>query len=710
MTSNHIKFKYSKDRVEGARSQLVDQTETNNILSSTIETKNDTDVSPKVDVLKVTSLVIDNFKGYKKLNYSCNNSFNIIIGENNIGKSTIFDAFLLWEIAYNKLITSNNRSFYKTSHKSTVVTISIIDLAMFRIADISNLFNDHELPCYITIKFKTERGHKFNLCVEFEKADTHNNYIRINIDKSYDEFMRFYEYFVTDQKTNIRDVFSIRLSQPVANIIRHEQFLYNAQLKNRSNLGYAFEVLRNKILNTSVDKKFSYLEKRLNNVLNRVFKIRWKNLNKDNDVHIDITIQEEDEKEVDLALVGSGVLNLLEIFSSLYVKNLKTNILLLDEPDSHIHSEIQSKLINELKSTSDNSQIFIISHNDRLIHSVNSGELFYINNSIKKSTILKPFPLDYSDLSLIHKEMAGSLHREQQLDDNPVLFVEGKTDAMIIRAIIKHIDARLLTKINIKFGNGHGWVAKMIIGWHFFGFKQRAVGLFDYDNAATESIELIKSKIPEDSNYKIRRLERYKPEHLICFFKNKLKVPFAIEEMFDVNIWNYFEQQNYLVKKSDVIKYNDKYTDTDVSFNDYCKSKITDKNNLIYLKKVDTIHKISASKYIVSQLENKSTKPKELIKLIEDIFEDTGIKVEDKDITSKKTTKLIVRVSKIPHHRKFIFAVGADDKDYHLKFSNFKCSDEEWHNIKINDELLIVKNTKISHENAIPTLEIQTQS
>ncbi len=45
-------------------------------------------------------IILTNFKTYKKLEFNCNNKFNIIIGENNIEKSTLYDALLLWNLAY----------------------------------------------------------------------------------------------------------------------------------------------------------------------------------------------------------------------------------------------------------------------------------------------------------------------------------------------------------------------------------------------------------------------------------------------------------------------------------------------------------------------------------------------------------------------------------------------------------------------------------
>ncbi|WP_323592446.1 hypothetical protein [Aliarcobacter butzleri] len=41
--------------------------------------------------------------------------FSVIVGENNIGKTTIFEALLLWEIIYKKLISSNDKAFNKAN-------------------------------------------------------------------------------------------------------------------------------------------------------------------------------------------------------------------------------------------------------------------------------------------------------------------------------------------------------------------------------------------------------------------------------------------------------------------------------------------------------------------------------------------------------------------------------------------------------------------
>ena len=45
----------------------------------------------------ISELCLKNYKSFKNINIKFNEKFNIIVGENNIGKSSIFEALLLWK-------------------------------------------------------------------------------------------------------------------------------------------------------------------------------------------------------------------------------------------------------------------------------------------------------------------------------------------------------------------------------------------------------------------------------------------------------------------------------------------------------------------------------------------------------------------------------------------------------------------------------------
>ena len=82
----------------------------------------------------ISKIMLKDFKSYKDtVEIKFGGRFNVIIGENNIGKSTIFEALLLWEKCYNESLTSNKKNFYS---QSVPLYISFDELYFLRITKI----------------------------------------------------------------------------------------------------------------------------------------------------------------------------------------------------------------------------------------------------------------------------------------------------------------------------------------------------------------------------------------------------------------------------------------------------------------------------------------------------------------------------------------------------------------------------------------------
>ncbi|WP_313601905.1 AAA family ATPase [Comamonas jiangduensis] len=60
----------------------------------------------------ISEIEIKNFKAFDNIKINCNEKFNVIVGENNIGKSTIFEALILWKFAYDSLIKERNKNSF----------------------------------------------------------------------------------------------------------------------------------------------------------------------------------------------------------------------------------------------------------------------------------------------------------------------------------------------------------------------------------------------------------------------------------------------------------------------------------------------------------------------------------------------------------------------------------------------------------------------
>jgi ATPase subunit of ABC transporter with duplicated ATPase domains len=113
----------------------------------------------------------------------------------------------------------------------------------------------------------------------------------------------------------------------------------------------------------------------------------------------------------------------------------RLHVLLIDEPDSHIHFMSQKKLVDQLKMLQ-NSQLFIVSHNDRFIESLDEKEILFLNNKDKESGVLKPLPL--GSKRLVIEDLVGSF---SDLDNlrlcKSILVVEGSDDKKRMKDLIK---------------------------------------------------------------------------------------------------------------------------------------------------------------------------------------------------------------------------------------------------------------------------------
>jgi len=89
--------------------------------------------------MHIEKIELHNFKAFRKLEIECNRNFNVIVGENNIGKSTIFEAISLWKLAYDRLIQERDSTrFYKAASN---YYLPFSELNQIRHVDINDIFN-----------------------------------------------------------------------------------------------------------------------------------------------------------------------------------------------------------------------------------------------------------------------------------------------------------------------------------------------------------------------------------------------------------------------------------------------------------------------------------------------------------------------------------------------------------------------------------------
>lgn len=377
--------------------------------------------------MKIEKISINNFKAFKDIEFDCNDEFNFIVGKNNIGKSTIFEAIHLWKAAFDQLIQrKGGKKFYASS---TNCYLSFDSLDFLRLMDDIDIFNNPKKELKISITF-SYHNKVYPLEITLEKVKIPNTYFRIYHNE---DIFNDFALMMEELDFPLKKAISVYQTRPISQSIKREPFYNNAQLLKKISLGKSHEIIRNKILKSkSSDNKWESLEKRISNVLASKYTIRFKNKNLNDEEYVRITIQDLDQKEMEISLMGSGVLQVLEIFSTLEFINKQEyciNVLLIDEPDSHIHSNIQANLIDELRAVTE-CQTFIISHNDRLINKAKDGELFFLKDISGKKSICN---VPSNSYCFVANELASKLFSLSEIQRNKIqIITEGKTDKILL--------------------------------------------------------------------------------------------------------------------------------------------------------------------------------------------------------------------------------------------------------------------------------------
>ncbi|TKZ32525.1 AAA family ATPase, partial [Brachyspira catarrhinii] len=325
-----------------------------------------------------------NYKKIREVNLDFNN-INIIIGKNNSGKSSLLSAIhFFFTIIYSIKDNINNRGNIAKIKRDNPEKISYIfkeeNLIYNPTDNISSIAYD-KLPKRTDLK-SGKKGIEFIFNNNIKIVISEYNNVSYSFDlfyliNSFDKGEELYN--VIKEFTNyFGDIYSI-YCPGISGIIYNEPYKNKIKIiKDAFNFDAANTVLKNILLGISKEKDI------LNN-FNKDFKFLFGDeyeleFPKENAVDINEYIQinvKIENKTIPIHQMGIGFLQLLHILS--YKHYFKSKILILDEPEMHLHAKLCHKLLDLLENWSKdyNMQIFISTH------SYNS--IKYITNKSNKN-------------------------------------------------------------------------------------------------------------------------------------------------------------------------------------------------------------------------------------------------------------------------------------------------------------------------------------
>jgi predicted ATPase len=424
--------------------------------------------------MKISKIQIKNFKSFQDVTVDLDPDFNVFTGVNNSGKTNLLEAIALWHECFNFLLYQAIRAKperYRAGHYVFKDTQYLLytDIKTVRSSNIDDLFYQCDKSQKIELIFifqdiSSEQRANPLLKIGFSITNSHGNSYKLEFLNRQDfDFFQFNQIF-----HNFPKAIACSFASPVATIRADERFLTTPQVLEAIQKRESVEVIRNRLYTLHSDQAdpqlYETFKRDLSYILfdsssTQISFFTSSDFRDDVKVIINYKIDNRDI-EKDISLLGSGTIQIIVILLNLYSFGQRNdlNLILFDEPDSHIHRDIQSRLINTLLRFSETTQIFLTTHNESLIRQVSLHQLFHLENRpqynynalSRQELLVEPrFKGIYpSALNPIISSLGNSngLDFINAVEADKIIFVEGQDDAKAIYTLLQNNTIGINTK------------------------------------------------------------------------------------------------------------------------------------------------------------------------------------------------------------------------------------------------------------------------
>lgn len=353
----------------------------------------------------IRKVVVSNFKRFEQQEFDIPDHL-VIAGPNNSGKTSLLQAIAAWsEIAFqwlekNPVLVRDKDGNYLSTN------LNLLRFNSVPLADFDHLWKDKSVQEPASVRLHTDR---WEIGFEILYRETELAAIRPAKDVSEDALGKY-------RAAPLIPVYIPPLSGLDVKEPRYDPVVIPA----RSAQAQAGSILRNMLLAVSQDAQ---KWQKLQNVIKSFFDYELSSPSGGAEIHARYRHSAHDIY-YDLSSAASGFLQVLLVYVCLLHKN--ASVLLIDEPDAHLHILLQDKIYRALRDDAQQggSQLIIATHSERLIEAADGENLRLLTSELRKvgdkRKLTDTLYLENKDIIL-----AGS--------EPGILYVEGKTDIDILR-------------------------------------------------------------------------------------------------------------------------------------------------------------------------------------------------------------------------------------------------------------------------------------
>lgn len=398
----------------------------------------------------ISELIINGYRNCgEKSRLSFNSGLNILVGENASGKSTIIDALrMILRDPEQPYISEDDfyKSFIGNVQKRNIqIDVTLRNLSQEEKVTFLSWCNaefDAELHMEVESKPNPKGYFKKSIWGGKSKASAFEEDTFDFINVIYLPALRNAEEKLTNGR---KSRLALLLKHQYKNearqnelvtafndfnksVIKNKDNKFNEIAKARGDINTAMEKSMGNVFGQSVNLQFT--ENSFSSILQSIKMVFFPNVG-----------EMDDEKFRDVAINSLGYNNLLYIatvFAELEAMNNNLfTVLLIEEPEAHLHPQIQSKLIKYLQKLSNekkNLQIILTTHSAVLASSVSVDAIIHVTGTETGITVkkLSDFGLDDSIKNYLNRWM--DITKSILLFSKGVILVEGICEAMLLPA------------------------------------------------------------------------------------------------------------------------------------------------------------------------------------------------------------------------------------------------------------------------------------
>lgn len=472
--------------------------------------------------MQITKITLHRFKKYRDKSILINPGLSLVAGANNSGKTTVLQAFAVWEFCKTVLEMEKGPKSIREGYAGQGLGMGSDEFLALNISSLKHLWTNLNPQ-----RDGEQDGYTLWIRVDWTQ-DNQEKHLAIALSLANDRI------FIKTKSTNVTEnerTPNIIYIPPFAGIKIKEQKSSPAQQRRLIGQGLPGATIRSILLNiyNKNQEKRSNLKDNnrrisrsqlqhlrntdpwelLSNIIKEVFKTEI-TINPYNDAYhtyIRLTTHKGDFNDAgkfirypnysarDLTAEGSGFLQWLSVFT--FALSPEIDMVLLDEPDAHLHPTLQHEIIKQLEKVSQTTgkQIFFSTHSPELIKAHPAEKILSITNNNTK--YLKDDQGKISSLSGIGSDYYPLLDNTKKI--KKILFVENQSDATTIFKIAERIGINLNSKLVVWPWASKGSERKHVFNQLLSEIPQlRGISLNDRDN---EELATIRNNDLNDNIY-----------------------------------------------------------------------------------------------------------------------------------------------------------------------------------------------------------------